>query len=115
MTTNLFVIANVKQLRTGSFRILLPFFRTCWGVGVLNSAIFKLIKILDWDLCISVGRADATPQFYSVAPSKFDQWRTEGGGLGVQRPPPPANWGPVTPVRHWVWLQNTQYARYFPS
>ena len=42
MTTNLFVIANVKQLRTdGSFRILLPFFRTCWGVGVLNSAIFN--------------------------------------------------------------------------
>ena len=42
MTTNLFVIANVKQLRTGgSFRILLPFFRTSWGVGVLNSAIFK--------------------------------------------------------------------------
>jgi len=29
MTTDLFVIANVKQLRTGgSFRILLPFFRT---------------------------------------------------------------------------------------
>jgi len=41
MTTNLFVIANVKQLRTGgSFRILLPFFRASWGVGVLNSAIF---------------------------------------------------------------------------
>ena len=41
MTTNLLVIANVKQLRTGgSFRILLPFFRTSWGVGVLNSAIF---------------------------------------------------------------------------
>ena len=41
-TTNLFVIANVKQLRTdGSFRILLPFFRTSWGVGVLNSAIFN--------------------------------------------------------------------------
>jgi len=40
MTTNLFVIANVKQLRTGgSFRILLPFFRTSWGVGFLNSAI----------------------------------------------------------------------------
>ena len=40
MKTNLFVIANVKQLRTGgSFRILLPFFRTSWGVGVLNSAI----------------------------------------------------------------------------
>ena len=42
MTTNLFVIANVKQLRTGgSFRILLPFFRTSWGVGILNSAIFN--------------------------------------------------------------------------
>jgi len=42
MTTNLFVIANVKQLRTGgSFRILLPFFRTSWGVGVRNSAIFN--------------------------------------------------------------------------
>jgi len=42
MTINLFVIANVKQLRTaGSFRILLPFFLTSWGVGVLNSAIFN--------------------------------------------------------------------------
>jgi len=42
MTTNLFVIAIVKQLRTdGSFRILLTFFRTSWGVGVLNSAIFN--------------------------------------------------------------------------
>ena len=41
MTTNLFVIANVKQLRTGGgFRILLPFSRTYWGVGILNSAIF---------------------------------------------------------------------------
>jgi len=42
MTTNLFVIANVKQLQTGgSFRILLPFFQISWGVGVLNSAIFN--------------------------------------------------------------------------
>ena len=42
MTTNLFVIANVKQLRTGgSFRILLIFFRTSWGVGVLYAAIFN--------------------------------------------------------------------------
>ena len=43
MTTNLFVIANVKQLRTyvGSFRILLPFFLTSWGAGFLNSAIFN--------------------------------------------------------------------------
>jgi len=42
IATNLFVIANVKQLRTGgSFRILLPFFRTFRGVGFLNSAIFN--------------------------------------------------------------------------
>jgi len=42
MTTNLFIIANVKQMRKdGSFRILLHFFRTSWGVGVLNSAIFN--------------------------------------------------------------------------
>ena len=50
MTTDLFVIVNVKQLWTGgSFRILLPFFRTSWGVGVLNSAIFKLIRMLEWN------------------------------------------------------------------
>jgi len=42
MTTNLFFIANVKQLRTGgSFRILLPFFQTSWAVGLPNSAIFN--------------------------------------------------------------------------
>jgi len=42
MTTNLFLIVNVKQLRTGgSFRILLPFIRTSWGVRFLNSAIFN--------------------------------------------------------------------------
>jgi len=42
MTTNLFAIANVKQLRTdGSFRISLSFFQTSWGVGFLNSAIFN--------------------------------------------------------------------------
>jgi len=42
MTANLFVTANVKQLQPdGSFRILLPFFRTCWGVGVPNLAIFN--------------------------------------------------------------------------
>jgi len=48
MTTNLFVIANAKELRTGgSFRILLPFFRTSWDVGALNSATFKLIRMLE--------------------------------------------------------------------
>jgi len=42
MKTNLFVIANVKQLRTdSSFRILLPFFWTSWSVGILNSAMFN--------------------------------------------------------------------------
>jgi len=42
MATNLFVIANVKQLRTdGSFRISLPFFQTSWSVGILNSADFN--------------------------------------------------------------------------
>ena len=42
MTTDLFVTANVKQLRTdGSFRILLPFLRASWIAGVLNSAIFN--------------------------------------------------------------------------
>jgi len=42
MTTNLFVIVNVNELRPdGSFRILLPFYRMSWGVGVLNSAIFN--------------------------------------------------------------------------
>jgi len=42
LTTNLFAIVNVKQLRNdGRFRILLHFFRTSWSVGVLNSAIFN--------------------------------------------------------------------------
>ena len=42
MTTNLFVIVDVKQLRNGGrFRILLPVFQTSWGVGFLNSAIFN--------------------------------------------------------------------------
>jgi hypothetical protein len=36
LTTNLFDIANVKQLQ-----ILLPFFQTSWSVGILNSAIFN--------------------------------------------------------------------------
>jgi len=38
MTTNLFVISNVKQLRTdGSFRILLPFFPNILGCWRPNS------------------------------------------------------------------------------
>ena len=44
MTTNLFVIANVKQLRTGGsfLEFYCPFFfRKSRGVGVLNSVIFN--------------------------------------------------------------------------
>ena len=42
MTTNLFAIANVKQLRTEVvLEFYCLFFRTFWGVGVLNSAIFN--------------------------------------------------------------------------
>ena len=73
MTTNFFVIANVKQLRTdGSFRILLPFFLTSWSVGVLNSAIFN--------------------SFHNrVEFNTF--WRafgiSEGGGFEHPQPPPP--------------------------
>jgi len=44
MTTNLIVIANIKQLRTGgSFSILLPFFRISCGVGIPNSEIFNSV------------------------------------------------------------------------
>jgi len=48
MTTNLFVIANVKQLRTdGSFRILLPFpnILGCWHP---KSAIFNSFRYHDF-------------------------------------------------------------------
>jgi len=42
MTTNLFVIANIKQLRTsGSFRIVLPFFSNILGCWRFNSAVFN--------------------------------------------------------------------------
>jgi hypothetical protein len=47
MTTNLFVIVNVKQLRTEGVLELQPFFQTSWGVGVLNSAIFKLTGMME--------------------------------------------------------------------
>jgi len=39
MTTNLFAIANVKQLQT-YVEFYCLFFRTSWCVGVLNSAFF---------------------------------------------------------------------------
>jgi len=42
MTTNLVVIANVKKKCEPAvvLEIYCPFFRTSWGVGVLNSAVF---------------------------------------------------------------------------
>ena len=49
MTTNLFAIANVKQLRTYvvlEFDCL--FFRTSWCVGVLKSAIFFFNSFHNW-------------------------------------------------------------------
>jgi len=75
MTTNLFVIANVKQLPTGgNFRILLPFLRTSWGVGVLNSAVFNNFSQSGWVWHDFGG------------PSEFR------GGVG---------WNPPPLVRHW--------------
>jgi len=72
MTTNLFVIVNIKQLRTGgSFRILLPFFRTSWGVGVRNSAIFNsFLSRVEFGTIL-----EGLPNF---------------GGMGVDTPTPPS-------------------------
>ena len=72
MTTNLFVIGNVKQLRTDcSFRILLSFFRTSWSVGVLNSAIF-----ISFHNRVEFGTIlEGLRNF---------------GGEGVEHPPPPS-------------------------
>ena len=81
MTTNLFVIAYVKQLRTGgSFLILLPFFRTSWGVGVLNSAIFNSFH--------------NRVEFGTI----LEGLRNFGGG-GFEPPTPPPS------VRHCLWLR----------
>ena len=52
MTTNLFVIANVKQLRTGgSFRILLPFFPNI--LGVLASQIQQFLTVFTIGLSLA--------------------------------------------------------------
>ena len=83
MTTNLFVIANVKQLRTGgSFRILLPFFRTSWGVGVLYSAIFK-----SFHNRIEFGKILEALQNFG------------GGGRSLNTPNPPPSLGTPLMVR----------------
>jgi len=71
MTTNLFVIVNVKQLRTdSSFRILLPFFGTSWCLGVLNTAILNSFH--------------NRVEFGTI----LESLRNFGGG--VKTPPPPS-------------------------
>jgi len=76
MSTNLFVIANVKQLRTGgSFRNLLLFSQTSWSFGVLNSAIFN-----SFHNRVEFGTHDFG------GPSEF---RGGGGGGGTPPNPPP--------------------------
>ena len=77
MTTNLFVIASVKQFRAdGSFRILLPFFE---HLGVLASYIQQFLTVFT----IGLGLA------------RF--WRAfgiSGGGEGLPPNLPP----PATPL-----------------
>ena len=72
MTTNLFVIANVKQL--GTYVVLVfycLFFRTSWCVGVLNSAIFLTVFTIGLSLA----------RFWRA-------FRISGGG-GFEHPKPP--------------------------
>jgi len=81
-TTNLFVIANVKQLRTdGGFRTLLPFFRTSWGVCVINSAIFNSFQtwvefgtILEGLRNFGRGVAPPKPPLPRYATAKLHTW-----------------------------------------
>jgi len=75
-TTNLFVIANVEQLRTWVvLELYCLFFRTSWGVGFLNSAIFNSFH--------------NRVEFGSI----LEGLRNFGGG-GFEPPKPPS-------VRHW--------------
>ena len=76
MTTSLFAIANVKQLRTYVVLEFYCLFRTSWCVGVLNSAFFL-------------------NSFHNRVECGTIFWRTfgiSGGGLNTRNPP----W-----VRHW--------------
>ena len=73
MTTNLFAIANVKQLWTYEvLEFYCLFFRTSWCVGVLNSAIFF-------------------NSFHNQVEFRTIFWRVFGisvGGLNTRKPPP---------------------------
>ena len=78
MTTNLFAIANVKQMRTYVvLEFYCLFFRTSWCVGILNSAIFLTVFTVGLNLA----------RFF-VGPSEF-----LGGGM-FEHPKPPLS------VRH---------------
>ena len=81
MTTNLFFIANVKQLRTGgNFRILLPFFSE--HLGVLASKIQQFLTV--FTIWLSLARfwrtfgisggglnPPGTPLFYAILISSW--------------------------------------------
>jgi len=78
-TTNLFVIANIKQLRTGgSFKILLPFIRT---FRVLVSEIQRFLTVFSVGLSLAGfwrafrisggGRHPKTPPQYSTVLKVF--------------------------------------------
>jgi hypothetical protein len=73
MTTNLFVIDNVKQLRTLLvLEFYCLFFWTSWSVGVLNSAIFNSFHI--W------------VEFGTILEAL---WNFRGGLNPPNKPPPP--------------------------
>ena len=73
MTTNLFDIANVKQLRTYLvLEFYCLFFRTSWCVGVLNSAIFLTV----FTIGLSLARFFGGPSEFRV------------GGFEHRNPPP---------------------------
>ena len=96
MTSNLFVIGSVKQLRTGgSFRIFLPFFRTSWGVGILNSAVLN--------------RFHNRIEFGTI----LEGLRNFGG----VEPPPPVRHCSETPTKHLntLYRQNAEFLNIQPA
>jgi len=99
MTTNLFAIAKVKQLRTYLvLEFYCLFFRTSWCVGVLNSAIFfnsfhnrvAFVTIFWRAFGISRGGLNTrTPPGYATA-----VWGSNLGRGEIFRTCPDRPWGP---------------------